>query len=320
LPLSLTQRVGAHLHAGELTEAASLIEEVQAVIDATGSRLTNYGTLALAGWRGGEADAHLLINVNLSDTLARGEGAGLTYVQWARAVLYNGLGWYEEALAEARQAAEDSPPHSFAYWAMAELVESASRTSNKELAAHALSRLSQATRGSRSDWALGYQARARALVGDGEATESHYREAIERLARTRLRPDLARAHLIYGEWLRRENRRLDARIELRAAHELFENMGMQAFAARAARELLATGETARRRTTETRVQLTAQEGQIAQLAREGLSNPEIGSRLFISPRTVEYHMHKVFEKLGIKSRNQLHQALAPDSQTTSRQT
>jgi DNA-binding CsgD family transcriptional regulator len=178
-----------------------------------------------------------------------------------------------------------------------------------ELAADALERLSAMTRASGTDWALGIEARSRALLSDGDAAEHLYLEAIDRLGRTSIRVELARAHLLYGEWLRRERRRLDAREQLRAAHEMFTGMGVEAFADRAARELLATGERARKRTVETREDLTPQEAQIARLARDGLSNPEIGARLFISPRTVEYHLHKVFGKLGISSRNQLDRAL-----------
>jgi DNA-binding CsgD family transcriptional regulator len=318
LPIALIQRIGVHVHAGELAAAASLSEEVEAVTEATGSQLPNYGALALAGWKGGDADARRLINVSLNDTVARSEGTGLTFVHWARAVLYNGLGRYEDALIAARQAAEGAPAHAFSYWAVAELIEAASRTANIKLAEDALRRLTETTQASRSEWALGFEARSRALLGHGDATEGHYRDAIDHLGRTPLRPELARAHLVYGEWLRREKRRIDARQQLRTAHEMFEAMGMQAFTARAASELLATGETARQRRVQARGELTPQEAQITRLARDGLSNAEIASRLFISPRTVEYHLHKVFGKLGIRSRNQLHRALARDTKTTPR--
>jgi DNA-binding CsgD family transcriptional regulator len=190
-------------------------------------------------------------------------------------------------------------------WAPVELVEAATRSGNPDRAAVALQELAEMTRASGTDWALGIEARSRALLSENEAAERLYREAIDRLGRTRVRVELARAHLLYGEWLRRERRRLDAREQLRTAHELFTAMGIEAFAERAARELLATGERARKRTVETSGQLTAQETQIARLARDGLANSEIGARLFISPRTVEYHLHKVFTKLDISSRNQL---------------
>jgi DNA-binding CsgD family transcriptional regulator len=190
-------------------------------------------------------------------------------------------------------------------WAPVELVEAATRSGNPDRASVALQELAEMTRASGTDWALGIEARSRALLSESEAAERRYREAIDRLGRTRVRVELARAHLVYGEWLRRERRRLDAREQLRTAHELFTAMGIEAFAERAARELLATGERARKRTVETSGQLTAQETQIARLARDGLANSEIGARLFISPRTVEYHLHKVFTKLDISSRNQL---------------
>ena len=192
---------------------------------------------------------------------------------------------------------------------MPEFIEAAARSGRAEGADDALKRLAESTRASGTDWALGIEARSRALLSDGEAAESLYREAIERLGRTRIRFELARAHLLYGEWLRRERRRMDAREQLRRAHEMLSDMGAEAFAERARRELAATGETVRKRSVETRDQLTAQEAQIARLARDGLSNPEIGARLFISPRTVEYHLHKVFTKLRIGSRIQLDGAL-----------
>jgi len=193
-----------------------------------------------------------------------------------------------------------------------ELAEAASRTGDEALVRAALAWLSERTPVTPTDWALGIEARVRALLSEGEVADALYLESIERLCRTRLRVELARSHLLYGEWLRRENRRVDAREQLRTAHDRLATMGVEAFAARPRRELAATGESVRRRTAETRDELTAQEGQIARLARDGLSNPEIGTRLFISPRTVEYHLHKVFAKLGISSRNQLHRALGSD--------
>jgi len=221
----------------------------------------------------------------------------------------NGLGRYEEALAAAVEASEDTPELFIATWALSELVEAATRTENAGLARGALTRLDAQTEESDADWALGIRARSRALVSEREAAESLYREAVDRLGRTQLRPELARAHLLYGEWLRREGRRADARAQLRTAHDMLGAIGMEGFAERARRELLATGEKVRRRTADTRDQLTAQEAQIARLARDGLSNPEIGARLYISPRTVEWHLHKVFTKLGVTSRKQLEGAL-----------
>jgi ATP/maltotriose-dependent transcriptional regulator MalT len=230
-----------------------------------------------------------------------------------RAVLYNGLGRYDDARATAARASAHPEGLGFSTWVLPELIEAAVRSGTAELAADALQKLSNRTRASGTDWALGIEARSRALLSENEAAELLYREAIERLSRTRIRAELARAHLLYGEWLRRERRRQDAREQLRTAHHMFTTMGIEAFAQRAARELLATGESARKRTGETSDDLTPQEAQIAGLARDGLSNPEIGSQLFISPRTVQYHLHKVFGKLQISSRTQLDRALTVDA-------
>jgi ATP/maltotriose-dependent transcriptional regulator MalT len=194
-------------------------------------------------------------------------------------------------------------------WVVPELVEAAARGGEAELARDALERLAETTRPCRTEFALGIEARCRALLSDGAAADDLYREAIERLRRTRLRPELARAHLLYGEWLRRENRRVDAREQLRTAHEMLAAIGMGAFAERARKELQATGENVRKRTADTRDDLTAQERQMARLARDGLSNPEISTRLFLSSRTVEWHLHNVFTKLGIRSRRELASAL-----------
>jgi DNA-binding CsgD family transcriptional regulator len=316
LHVALNQRMGMHGHTGELAAAAALFEEAEAVGEATGSGLAPYGGLALAAWRGREAEFSNLIETRMHDLVARGEGAGLAIIPWARALLYNGLGRYEEARVAAQQ--DDGYHHEllFSTWALVELVEAASRSGKPALAADALGRLSQVTSASGTDWALGIEARSRALLSDDEAAERLHREAIERLARTRIRAELARGHLLYGEWLRRMKRRLDAREQLRIAHRMLAAMGMDAFAQRAARELLASGETARRRTVESPDQLTAREAQIARLARDGFSNPEIGARLFISARTVEYHLRKVYAKLDITSRNQLAGAIGGEAGAT----
>jgi ATP/maltotriose-dependent transcriptional regulator MalT len=245
--------------------------------------------------------------------LAAGQGNGVTFCQWVSAALYNGLGRYDEALAEAQRAGEYRPELGLCAWARIELIEAASRTGETRLAGETLDRLAEATSVGDSDWGLGILARSRALLSEGDAAEGSYREAIERLSRTQLRPELARAHLVYGEWLRRENRRLDAREQLRIAHDQFASIGMEAFAERARTELQATGEHVRQHTVETRDDLTAQERQIAELARGGLSNPEIGARLFLSPRTVEWHLRHVFAKLGIRSRRELANALPSSS-------
>jgi DNA-binding CsgD family transcriptional regulator len=225
-------------------------------------------------------------------------------------VLCNGLGRYEEALAAAQRASEDSHADLFANWAAAELIEAAARSAVPERAEGALQWLAESARASGTDWALGIAARSRALVSDGDAAEGLYRTAVDRLGRTRLRVELGRACLVYGEWLRRENRRTDAREQLRTAHQMFVTMGAEGFADRTGRELGATGERVRKRATDAPAQLTARETQIAQLAGDGLSNPEIATQLFMSRRTVEYHLHKIFTKLAISSRNQLPGVLA----------
>jgi DNA-binding CsgD family transcriptional regulator len=243
-----------------------------------------------------------------------------TYARWTAAVLYNGLGRYEEAREAARQAAEDSSGLYVSLWALPELIEAAVRSGNMYIAGDALERLADTTQAGGNDWGLGIEARSRALGIEDQAADALYREAIERLGRTRIRAELARAHLLYGEWLRRQGRRRDAREQLRTAYQMLDTIGMKGFAERADRELLATGETARKRTAPTTTiaasqELTAQEAQVARLARDGLSNPEISARLFISSHTVQYHLGKVFTKLGITSRSQLHRVLpgSPDA-------
>jgi DNA-binding CsgD family transcriptional regulator len=303
--IALRGRIGLHLLAGELRAAASLVDEVAAVAEATGRHFVPYDALALAVWRGREADASALIGAGAKEMVARGEGMGLAIIGWTSAVLYNSLCRYEEALAAAQQASAYAPELLFSTWGLVELIEAAIRSGRPEPAAEALRRLSDKTRASGTDWALGLEARSRALLSDGEAAEMLYRQAIERLERTRVRVELARAHLLYGEWLRRERRRLDAREQLRTAHKLFIQFGMQAFAERARVELEATGERARKRTVETRDDLTPQEAQISRLAAEGATNQQIAAQLFISPRTVDYHLRKAFLKLGVRSRHQL---------------
>ncbi|MEN3282709.1 MAG: hypothetical protein V7607_3849 [Solirubrobacteraceae bacterium] len=310
LPIALTSRVGILVYAGEVDLAASVIEEVDAVGKAVGSEIGPYAALALVAWQGREAEADELIDASMDEVVKRGEGIGLGVIHWTRAFLHNCAGRYEEALAEAEQTSDYPGTLLYARWGLVELVEAAARSGNADRAADALRRLCETTRPSGTDWALGIEARSRALVSEGQAAEHLYREAIDRLGRTRIRVELARSHLLYGEWLRRRGRTLDAREQLRTAHEMFMAMGIGALDQRAARELLATGEAAGGQTADTCEQLTAQEAHIARLARDGLSNPEIGARLFISPRTVEYHLRKVFTKVGISSRKQLREALA----------
>jgi DNA-binding CsgD family transcriptional regulator len=304
LPLALTYRAVVHIHAGEFAAASALIEETDAITEATGNAPVRYSALLLVSWRGVEAEALELVNADVENATARGEGRAIGLAGFMTAVLYNGLGRYEAALASAQRACEYDDLGVFGF-TLAELVEAGARSGAHDEAAAALRRLEERTSAVGTDWALGIQARSRALLSDGQAADSLYREAIERLERSRIAVHLARAHLVYGEWLRRENRRIDAREHLRTAHDMFSRAGAQAFAERAGRELSATGETARGRTDETRDELTPQEAQIAGLARDGLSNPEIGAQLFISPRTVQYHLRKVFQKLDITSRNQL---------------
>ena len=302
LPVALELQAAALVNHGELAAARALLDEADAITDATGSvPLTDAGLL-LAGWQGEEAQALEHIDVVSSDAAARGEETTVTLAGYAAAVLYNGLGRHDAALAAGERALAHHPSGGYPK-ALVEIVEAGARGGQPDAAARSLDRLREATTPAGSDWALGIEARSLALVSD--RPEALYIEAIERLGGTRVRPELARAHLLYGEWLRRERRRLDARTHLRTAHELFTAIGARAFADRAARELLATGETARKRREETRSELTAQEAQVARLARDGLSNPEIGARLFISPRTVQYHLHKVFAKLEIRSRAEL---------------
>ena len=297
LPLALSTRSGALVFAGELARAASLVEEAAAVNEATGSSRT-------------PRSPSQLIVAATTEVVDGGEGEGLSS-DWAAAVSLNGLGRYDEALAAAQRAADDVNATWSRNGGLVELIEAAARSGKAEIGNVALGRLAQRTAASGTDWALGVEARARALLSEDQAADGLYREAIERFARTRVRVELARTQLLYGEWLRREHRRLDAREQLRHAHKLFTEFGMQAFAERARVELEATGEHARKRTAETIDQLTPQELQIAQMAREGLSNPEIGARLFISRRTVKYHLQKVFTKLEIRSRSELARVLLP---------
>jgi len=232
-----------------------------------------------------------------------------THAHHAAAILYNGLAHYEQASSSARLAASNTFDPFYSTWALAELVEACSRTGDESVAREALERLVETTRPCDTDFALGIEARTRALVSDEEAADALYREAIDRLSRTPLRSELARAHLLYGECLRRQGQRMAARAQLRTAHDTFAEIGMEAFAERARRELGATGEKARKRTVATRDELTPQEEQIARLVRDGLTTPDIGAMLFLSPRTVEWHLRKVFMKLGISSRRQLKDAL-----------
>jgi DNA-binding CsgD family transcriptional regulator len=311
LALAATYRASLYVHGGAFDAASSLIDEADAITHATDMAPLKYAALMLAAWQGNEANGLKLIEAGRLEATARGEGMGLGVIEWATALLYNGRGRHTEALAAARRGCEHDDVGLFA-WALVELIEAGVRSGATDAAAAALDRLSERTRASGTEWALGVEAGSRALLSGRLDAEALYCEAVERLARSRGVVHLARARLLYGEWLRREQRRIDAREQLRAAHEMFVAMGAEAFAERARGELLATGETVRKRTVETRDELTAQEAQIARLARDGRTNPEIGAQLFISPRTVEWHLRHVFTKLGIRSRRELHDAL-PDA-------
>ncbi len=307
LPIALSYRGAVHLHAGEFAAASALIEEADAITEAVGNAPLRYTSLALAAWRGDEGPAVRLIEASIKEATARGEGRALGLAGYATAVLYNGLARYDAALAGARQAC-DYDDLGFFGWSLVELVEAGARSGAHDVAADALRRLEERARPAATDWALGALARSSALLEDGEAAESLFLEALDRLERCRMVVHLARAHLVYGEWLRRENRRVDAREQLRIAHEMLDRIGAVAFAERARGELLATGETVRKRTVASGDVLTAQEALVARLAAQGRTNPEIGAQLFISPRTAEYHLRKVFSKLGISSRRSLRDA------------
>jgi DNA-binding CsgD family transcriptional regulator len=265
--------------------------------------------MILAAFRGDNEAARALIEGVSEGSRALGQGLGIQVAEWMLAVLCNGYGRFEETLPAAHRASDDSPELWVSAWATPELLEAAVRTGRSEIARDALKRVNASTEVARTESAAGIRARSHALLSEGELAEKLYLESIERLARTRLRPELARAHLLYGEWLRNEQRRADALAQLRAAHDQFTSLGMQGFAERARAELGTVGVRTRAKVVESREELTAQERQIARLAAERLSNPEIGARLFLSPRTVEWHLHKVFTKLGIRSRRELADAL-----------
>ncbi|MET9271465.1 AAA family ATPase [Kribbella sp. NPDC003557] len=309
LPLVLGPRLVIDLFAGDFAVAESMVREIEMVREATYAVAARYEAITLAAWRGQADLAGRLIDASLTDARARGEGGGVASHLWARALLMNSLGQYQDALAAAEEATAYPIEYGVSNWAWSELVESAVHTGRPEVAAKAVERLALLAETSATDWGLGVLSRSRALLAVGDVAESHYQEAIDLLSRTRLRMELARAHLLYGEWLRREGRRRDARGQLRTAYEMFSEPGADAFAERSRRELAATGETVNHRAEQPREALTAQEALIAELAASGLTNPEIGAQMFLSRHTVEWHLRKVFTKLGITSRRQLQSAL-----------
>ena len=310
LPIALSMSANERLFAGDLAETAALAGEANEISKAIGSRLVTYGAVALAAWRGDEARAVPVIEAGAKDLADKNDSSGLPFIRWATAVLYNGLGQYEQALGPSGCADEYLPAHRFSSFLQPEIIEAAVRCGQAGRAADALGRLSAHTRACGTDWALGTEACARALLSDGESAERLYLEAIERLGRTSQRPATARARLVYGEWLRRQRRRSDARDQLRRAYAEFAGIGMEAFAERARIELEATGEHARRRAAGPRDELTPQEAQIARMAAAGATNAEIAAQLFLSPNTVAYHLRTSFGKLGVTTRRQLAKVLA----------
>ncbi len=306
LPMALTQRIFMQVFTGDLSAAGGMLQEFDAVLEGTGLSAPPYAAQFLAVWRGDAARASALITATTAEATARGEGIGLIAAGWMQAVLCNSLGGYDQALTAALEATEPSQEMGVVTWcSLVELITAAAHTGQPDTACDALARLTPMAQASGSGWALGLHARCQAMVSSADSAEGHYGAAIDHLAPTRIRGELARTHLYYGEWLRRHNRRNDARDQLRAAHDMFTTMGMDAFATLAASELAATGETVRLHVDPSLAKLTAQEAQIVRLARDELSNAEIATRLFISPRTVEWHLSKIFTKLGISSRRQL---------------
>jgi DNA-binding CsgD family transcriptional regulator len=290
-----------------------MVREIRAATEAIGANHAPFAEVGLVAMRGIEAEATPLLARNRAEVTQRGEGIGVAVLDYAEAVLFNGLARYEEARSAALRVIEDPEELGPVNWGMVELVEAAVRAGTPEVAAETNRRLVEITRATGTDWALGVASRSSALLANGAEAEELYLDAIDRLGRTRIAVDLARAHLLYGEWLRRERRRMDARVELRAAFELFTRFGMEAFAERARIELKATGERARRRSADTLDELTPQEAQISRLVAEGQTNREIAAHLFISPSTVDYHLRKAFRKLDVKSRTQLANRLRTES-------
>ncbi|HEU5008766.1 MAG TPA: BREX system ATP-binding domain-containing protein [Jatrophihabitantaceae bacterium] len=308
LPIATSFRAGLHLHAGEFDAASALMDESAAISEATGTAPLVYTPPILAAYRGDVAAALPLLDAADQHAAARGQVLAASMIGSARAVLFNGLARYDEALTAAVDACAHDGLGLYAL-GLVELIEAAVRTGRADLAPPALDRLAERTHASNTDWSLGIEARSRALLTEGPDAQALYEESLSRLSQGRVRLHLARTQLVYGEWLRREKRRAQAREQLRAAHELFAGCGAAGFAERARRELSAIGDVQRPRTADALTVLTPQEAQVARLAAGGMTNPEIGAQLFISPRTVEYHLRKVFAKLGLGSRKELRRAM-----------
>jgi DNA-binding CsgD family transcriptional regulator len=309
LPIALNYTAASQLLRGEFGIAEQMMRERETITAAIRSTLTVSTSVLLAAWRGDREATYQLRAPIIEAGMARGEGVAVEIAEWAAAVLHNGLGEYAEAAAAGQRAYE---PDMLGYggWVLPELIEAAVRSGDRPAAVVAFARLAERTRPSATPWARGIEAASHALLSDGAEAEALHREATDQLRHSRVAVLHARSQLNYGEWLRRERRRVDARTQLNAAYDAFASMGARGFAERARRELLATGETVRKRTVESRDDLTPQEAQIARLAAERLTNPEIAAQLYLSHRTVEYHLRKVFAKLGISSRRELAGALA----------
>ncbi|MEU8793657.1 AAA family ATPase [Streptomyces sp. NPDC048643] len=310
LPLALNYEACFHVHAGDFKAAEALVEEASALCEATGSPPVEHASLVLAAWRGRESEARALIASRLTGAKSRGEGRAVALAEYTNAVLYNGLGRYDSALSAATDACSYEDLGIYG-WGLVELIEAATHSGDRDAAAAALDKLTERTRISGTEWAQGAEAFSRAMLSDDEETDQLYQKAIKHLGECRVVVHLARARLLYGEWLRRHMRRKESRNELLSAYQTFSKIGAEGFAERAHRELLATGETARKRTVATTTDFTSQETQIAKLAQSGYTNREIADYLFISPRTVEWHLSNIFAKLGVSSRRQLRSALSP---------
>ncbi|MFI1439120.1 helix-turn-helix transcriptional regulator [Streptomyces fructofermentans] len=310
LPLALDGRACFHVFSGEFDAAAAEIAEVSAISAVTGAPDVINAALVLGGWKAQQVQNLDRREATIKEAGSRGEGRVLGLADYAAAVQYNGLGRYDAALAAATSACRYEDLGTYG-WALVELIEAASRTGEPTAAAGALAELAERTSASGTAWARGTEACAQALLSDGPAAQALYQEAIEALGSCRMVMPLARARLLYGEWLRRESRRQESRTHLRSACEVFDQAGADCFAERARRELSVTGDTVRKRTVGADLELTKQETQIARLAEKGHTNAEIANQLFISPRTVEWHLGNIFAKLGVSSRRHLHAALPP---------